>query len=234
MRDHDGLLWFGAVALSLSVHGLLLFNTGSLAGNQEQPQQERNVTRVSFRSQTSPVTTPQAVPMETPPKEPEPEVTEAPEPPPKPEPPKPEKRAKRARQVETKPEPEPTPQTQQEPTTTAAEKVPEQAVAVSGTVADPAMIEKAKQEYLRRLLGHIESNKFYPTAARRRGLEAMVKISFELLADGRIRNLSVTGGHKMLRSAAEEAVARSLPMPKPPAAVVTPLAVNFSMAYQLL
>lgn len=234
MSRRDALLWAGAAVLSLVAHGLLFFNAGSLAGNQERPQQERQVTSVSFRSVTSPATVPQEAPVETPPKEPELEVTEAPEPPRKPEPPKPEKRAERARQVDTKPEPEQTPQTQQAPTTTVAEKVPEQAMAVSGTVADPAMIEKARQEYLRRLLGHIESNKFYPAAARRRALEAMVKISFELQADGRITNLSVTGGHKILRSAAEEAVERSLPMPKPPPEVVTPLVVNFSMAYQLL
>ncbi len=235
MRGSDGLLWFGAVALSLMVHGLLFLNSGSLEGNQDKPQQERQVTRVSFRSVTSPATVPQEVVVEIPSMEPEPEVTEAPEPPPKPQQLKSEKRAERAWQPESEPVSETLQQVPpREPTSTAADKVPEQAAAVNGSVVDPAMIEKARQEYLRHLLGYIESNKFYPAAARRRGLEAMVTISFELLADGRIRSLNVSGGHKILRSAAEEAVKHSLPLPKPPAVLVTPFTVNFSMAYQLL
>jgi protein TonB len=99
---------------------------------------------------------------------------------------------------------------------------------------DALLLEQQRNEYLRRLLGHIESHKFYPQAARRRGLEAEVRISFVLLADGQIKNLSVVDGHKLLRGAAQEAVVRALPLPRPPEAVATPLAINFSMAYQLL
>jgi len=229
MSSRDRGIAAVALAASLLLHGLVLVNTGSKAGNSVRPSPQRTLTRVSFRS----VSAPQPQP-EMPDKPPEPEVSEVPEPPPEPEPPKPEKRAEKAHQPEPLREPLRQPPPPTVATTAEAQKGPAVAEVVKGTVDDPALVKQAKQEYLRRLLGHIESNKYYPAAARRRGLEAMVKISFELLADGRIRKLHITGGHKLLRRAAEEAVERSLPMPRPSVEVTTPLVVNFSMAYQLM
>lgn len=232
MKVNDWTIGLVALGASLLLHVSLFLNSGSVAGNTEAREPARKVTRVSFRSVTAPPTPAEPQP-EVPEKPPEPEVTEVPEPLPKPEPPKPKRQAERARQTEPAPEPPETEPVPQQASAAEAQKSPAPAEVVAGSVADPAVIEKARQEYLRRLLGHIESNKYYPSAARRRGLEAMVKISFELLADGRIRELNVAGGHKLLRRAAEEAVEQSLPMPTPPAEVVTPLVVNFSMAYQL-
>jgi protein TonB len=232
MSGHDRLYWSGAVALSLSLHGMMLFNTGSLAGNQEQPQQKRHVTRVSFRSAASPPTTPQALPQETP-KELEPEVTEAPEPPPKPTPPKPEKRAERAHEVEPRPSPEPAPQIPPVPTSATAEKVPAASEAVSGTVDDEALIEKAKQEYLRRLMAHIEKHKHYPRTARRRHLEGDVRVSFTLQAGGRVVALVVDGGPEVLSSAALQAVEEAVPLPEPPPSLGLPWPVAFTMRFSL-
>ena len=232
MRRRDVALWSGALALSLLVHGLLFFNTGSLAGNQEQRQQERHVTRVSFRSAASPPTTAHEVSV-APPKPPEPEVTEAPEPPPKPAPPKEEKRAERARQVEPLPVPEPSPLVQQEPTSAAADKVPVVSEAVSGTVADPALIEKARQEYLRRLMAHIEKYKNYPRAARRRRIEGDASVSFTLQAGGQVGDLMVNGAQEILNSAARRAVEDAMPLPEPPSTLGLPWPVAFTMRFSL-
>ena len=233
MMRQDALLWAGAVALSLLIHGLLFFNTGSLAGNQEQQQKERRTTRVSFRSATSPPTMPQAVPEETPPEKPEPEVTEATEPPPRPTPPREEIRAERAREVAPQAPPLPKPPAPPAPTTAAADKVPVVSEAVSGTVADPALVEKAKQEYLRRLMAHIEKHKHYPRAARRRYIEGDVTVTFTLQAGGKVTDLSVEGAQAVLSGAAKRAVEEALPLPEPPSALDLPWPVAFTMRFSL-
>lgn len=91
----------------------------------------------------------------------------------------------------------------------------------------------ARQHYLSHLLSHIESFKYYPQSARRRGLNGEINVSFELLGTGYINDLSVTGGPLLLRHATRQAVRQALPMPTPPAEVVPPLQVSFVMDYQL-
>lgn len=233
MNQRDGLFWGGAVVLSLLVHSLLFFNAGSLAGNQEQQPQERHTTRVSFRSATSPPTTPQALPVEVPPEQPEPEVTEAPEPPPEPNSAKEEMRAERARELTPQPLSEPSLPTPVVPTSTAADKVPVSSEAVSGTVANPALIEKAKQEYLRRLMAHIEKYKHYPRAAQRRNIEGDVLVSFTLQAGGKVTSLHVEGTQRVLSGAARRAVEEAMPLPEPPPALGLPWPVAFTMRFSL-
>jgi protein TonB len=233
MRVKEVLIWGAAIALSLLLHLLLFVDSGSVAG-ADKPIAP-STTRVSFRSVAAPLTSPQDEPQEEKLTKPEEEVIEAPAPPPKPKPKKEAKRIEKVRQVEPpKPTRQPEPVTPPVPSTEIAQKQAVQTEAAAGSIDDPALRQKAKHEYLRHLMSHIESHKFYPRAARRRGLQAVVRISFELLADGQIKNLRVTEGHKLLRSAAEEAMARALPMPRPPDELETPLAINFSMAYQLL
>lgn len=232
MNRRDGLLWGGAVVLSLLVHSLLFFNIGSLAGNQEQQTQERHTTRVSFRSATSPPTTPQALPMAVPPEQPEPEVTEAPEPPPQPNSAKEEVRTERARELIPQPlsEPRLPPVV---PTSMAADKVPVSSEAVSGTVVNPGLIEKAKQEYLRRLMAHIEKYKHYPRAAQRRNIEGDVLVSFTLQDGGHVTGLQVEGVQRVLSGAARRAVEEAMPLPEPPSALGLPWPVAFTMRFSL-
>jgi protein TonB len=233
MSVSDWAIAMAALAASLLLHGLLLYNTGSVAGNEEPLAKERTVTRVSFRSVAAPQTLPQPPQPDTE-KPPEPEVTEAPEPPPEPEPPKPEKRAEKTRQSEPAPKPP------QEPTrsppvesSAEAEKTPAAAEAVSGTVQDPALIEQARQEYLRRLMAHIESHKSYPRAARRRRLEGDVRVTFSLQGGGRVAALQAEGGHRLLTGAASEAVERAVPLPPPPESLSLPWEVAFTMRFSL-
>ncbi|WJW75355.1 TonB family protein [Thiohalobacter sp. IOR34] len=99
--------------------------------------------------------------------------------------------------------------------------------------AAPAAEADAETSYLARLLAHIERHKFYPRAARRRALEGEVEVSFELLADGRVRDLQLTGGARLLRNAARQAVQEALPLPRPPAAMRLPRRVEYRMRFEL-
>ncbi len=231
MTLRDGWIWAGAALLSVTLHLSFFLDRGSRAGEEQAPKQQS--TRVSFRSVAAPATPPQLEPELPPEPEPEPEVVEAPEPPP-PEPPKPkepEKRAEKVRQPEPpKPRPrQPTPPAT--PTVEAAEKQPvEQSV---GSVEDPALIEQAKNEYLRRLMAHIDSHKHYPRVARRRGIEGDVAVSFKLLTGGAIDNVQISEGHRVLRQAVQKAIDAALPMPPPPAELKLPMALSFSVRFAL-
>lgn len=228
-------IWPGAILVSLLLHVALFVQLGSRAGRESvTPVQKNTVTHLSFRAVTATLSQPQ--PVERPRQAaeanvaPSARVDEAPQ-----------QKKSRARRVvppvqqivaeeQEKTEVIPVPAPPPESAASAAAPPP----SGGDLQADALLLEQKRNEYLRRLMGHIESHKFYPQVARRRGLQAVVRISFELLADGQIRNLRVADGHKLLRGAAEEAVERALPLPIPPAAVGTPLAINFSMAYQLL
>jgi protein TonB len=231
MSVHDRAIAIAALAVSLLLHGLLFYDTGSVAGNVERERVKRTVTRISFRSVAAPQTLPQPPQPDTE-RPPEPQVTEAVEPPPEPVPPQPEKPAERARQPEPAPPQEP-PAAPPVESTAAAEKASAAAEAVSGTVQDPALVEQAKQEYLRRLMAHIESHKSYPRAARRRRLEGDIRVSFSLQADGAVAALQAVGGHRLLTGAARQAVERAVPLPMPPESLSLPWEVAFTMRFSL-
>ncbi len=231
MRRYDRVIWAGAVVVSALLHGLLFFNTGSVAGNSKPVKSERTVTRVSFRSVTAPQTPQVAAEAAR-----EVEVIEAreQEPQPKPKPLKKAPRAKTLRQPETKPaQPERQEQMPSAVSTVEAENSPAATEVVSGTVEDPALIEKAKQEYLRRLMTHIEACKEYPRAARRRRIEGDVRVSFSLQAEGGVAALQAEGGHRLLAGAARQAVECATPMPPPPENLVLPWQVSFTMRFSL-
>lgn len=61
-----------------------------------------------------------------------------------------------------------------------------------------------KQQYLSRLLTIIEGNKYYPSVARRRGIEGNIHVSFMLKEDGYVNSLDASGGPALLRRAAKK------------------------------
>ena len=97
-------------------------------------------------------------------------------------------------------------------------------------VAETARVQ---QEYLTRLLIHIERHKFYPHAARARGIEGSIQVSFHLQANGSISGLYTKGDSMRLRRAAKRAVTNALPLPTCPAEVVCPMQVNYAMQFKL-
>lgn len=215
MTLREGLIWSGAIIVSLGLH-LTLFWPGTfvLSAEDGKARQPPGATRLSFRVAAKPQ-----------PPAPVPEVTPQPRPPepPKPRPPKPKPLA---------PRPEKT-----APVETVQERAPEPVVepipAPVETAGDPLQLEQARRHYLGQLLTHIEKHKFYPRAARRRGLQGVIQVSFVLHDSGQISNVLVADGHEVLRKAAEEAVRAALPLPLPPRDVASPLRVSFGMEFKL-
>ncbi len=211
--NQDGVIWGIAAGLSLALHLMVLLDTGSVAG-QEKKTVQQQTTRVSFRTAPAEKATPQEAPPE-----PEKKVVEPPKPPPKPAK---KKKAKRVEKVRQPQPPQPPPQ-----------QVVEQVEAATGTIDDPALLERAKHEYLRRLMAHIESHKRYPRVARRRGIEGEVEVSFRLLQGGEIGGVAIAQGHRLLRQAVEEAIDSARPMPTPPPELQVPMAISFKVKFSL-
>ncbi len=237
MTSREFGTWGAAFVLSVLLHGSLLISAGSRLGAEAPAVKQRQaVTRVSFSSVASP-------PPEAPPKAverpPEPEPPK-PEPPPKPKPkpkPKPEPKPVPKPAPEPRPVPSPPPApavtepTPPQPTVAqAADSVP---MPTGQAVDEPALIEQAKNEYLARLIAHIEAQKHYPRAARRRGIEGSVDVAFKLGPGGRMEQLQVNGGQALLQGAAEEAVRAAQPLPEPPSTMALPLEVQFVIAFSL-
>lgn len=92
---------------------------------------------------------------------------------------------------------------------------------------------KQKEQYLQALMKHIDAHKFYPAAARRRGVEGEVRVSFELTADKTACNIEADGSVSVLERAAMQAVRDASPFPEPPADVFFSSPIVISMVYAL-
>lgn len=229
MRGRDRLLKLGALAVSVMIHAALFFHAGSIVGNSDIADPLPHVTRVSFQTITVPLSQAEIQPPEEPlpstespiqervepaePVEPKPAREKAPDRPPQP--------------IESKPSTSPSLERSNAPASMIAKEE------TRGTVADPALIAHAKEEYLRRLMAHIESYKRYPSAARRRGIEGDVNVAFKLEADGGVSDLDTTGAHRVLLSAASDALEEAEPMPLPPDTFKFPWEVSFTMQFTL-
>jgi protein TonB len=216
MTLREGIVWSGAVIVSLGLH-LALFWPGAftLSADEGKARQPVGATRLSFRVAAKPqplAPVPEVKPQPKPPEPPKPRPPE-----PKPVEPRPVKKSVPAEVVQAS-EPEP---------------VAESAPAPVETAGDPLQQEQARQHYLGQLLAHIEGHKFYPRAARRRGLQGVIQVSFVLHENGQISEIMLEHGHEVLRRATEEAVHAALPLPLPTPDVVCPLRVSFGMEFKL-
>jgi protein TonB len=200
-----------AVTVSLLLHTILFVQFSDNANSSQAPELS---TRVSLNLMPTSQQPPQSVEAEQPKPKPKPKLE------PKTEPKEKEKPPEKVEEI--KPEPE---------------VVPEQAVATNvaeqiqrGPRNDNAVIKK---EYLKNLLTHIEGHKYYPRSARRRGMEANIKVSFELLHYCTISELKTSGGPKILRKAAERAITKALPFEIPSPEINCPLSMSYVMQFEL-
>ncbi|MDH3560222.1 MAG: TonB family protein, partial [Gammaproteobacteria bacterium] len=165
------------------------------------------------------------------PQQPEPPIPEVNKPEPKqPEPPVPEVNKPKPKQ----PEP-PIPEVHK-PESKQSEPVSEESLqrAMMPPASIPAQVsDDLKKEYLRSLMTHIEAHKYYPRRARNRDIEGVVEISFDLLENGDVTNIRTSGGHRLLRAAAEHAIQQSLPLQIPPPFLQLPREIHFSMRFDL-
>ena len=90
-----------------------------------------------------------------------------------------------------------------------------------------------RQRYFLKLLTHIEGYKYYPRLARQRGLEGSIKVSFRLLANGSISDLTASGGPLILQRAAKSSVTDALPLPLCPPDVICPMQISYAMQFKL-
>jgi len=117
---------------------------------------------------------------------------------------------------------------------TIKEKTAEKIKNISEPEKQLSNITKAnKNLYLQELYNAIENNKYYPSSARRRGMQDTVSVSFHLLASGEIEDLKIQTRFKPLRLAAQTAVKESLPFQQPPDELETPLKIQYAMAFKL-
>ena len=72
--------------------------------------------------------------------------------------------------------------------------------------------------YLTELRSRLQRNQYYPKRAQRRGIEGIVEVQISIAADGVPKDVKIlnAGANRMLRAAALETVARSVPLPTPP------------------
>lgn len=92
---------------------------------------------------------------------------------------------------------------------------------------------EVRDHYLAQVLAHIESHKYYPPSARRRGVEGSVEVRFMLDAYGGITRLDVTGRSALLEEAARTAIQNAMPLPPAPSTDGFPLLVSYQMLFKL-
>ncbi len=128
------------------------------------------------------------------------------------------------------PAPRPEPVVVDEPVPTETNEQPSPVLAVpaatpatasaappSSRARGPAVPEPVEPNYHGAIVGRLEERKIYPAAARTRGIEGAVTVSFTVRPDGRVRRIRVESGdvHRYLQQAAAETVRKAAPFPLP-------------------
>lgn len=101
------------------------------------------------------------------------------------------------------------------------------------SLSEKKLLQQKRQQYLQKLLSHIESFKFYPRAARRRSIEGDVKISFNLQDDGGYQQLVIDGERSVLVNATRMALEAAMPFPVPAEDIEISRQIEFTMVYSL-
>lgn len=231
MKHYERSSLMVAAVISLTVHAAAVVYLEPYDDLfAEQPQSTVSLMRISLAPARA------AAPHAEPERPPEPETRPEPTPPPPQKEPVPKPDPVRAHQPE--PVIDPLPANNEAPP--PAEIIEEQTAASSYAEAPldkPALeqltLEQERESYLLQLLAHIDNHKFYPRSARRRGTEGEISVAFYLRKDGSISELRVTGGSKVLREAAKQAVQRALSLPLPPESMPLQQPIRFAMVYRL-
>lgn len=209
----DYATWSTAILLSLLVHGMMFMQSGAQMGEENAPAlQAPLITRLSF-SQTADRSVLEKPRL--PEKEPAKPVNKVE--------PKPVKNSQRIEQPQTVEKPE------------SVRQMASLPMVQGQQVSDlsEGLLKAKRQQYLHRLLRHIESFKFYPRSARRRSTEGDVRISFVLRSDGSYEQLVLDGGQTILVRATREAMESAIPLPLPPEGVGMSRQIELSMVYSL-
>jgi len=214
------IIRYGTILFSLLLHGVLFASYGGPPAGVKQPVQ--SVTRLSFLAPTpTPAVVPEVVPEKPPEKKKVKPVTD------------PVKKVvkKKVRKKVFKPVQEVVQEKISEPEPVVMAAAPVAATAVPQI--DEGLIKRETERYLTEVMAHIEQHKWYPKAARRRGIEGEVHVRFTLQPDGTAKQLVVENGPSVLLAAARKAVEKAVPMPMPPKSIHCPIECEFRMAFNL-
>ena len=215
MIQADTINWSVAILLSLLVHSMMFMGRGAQMGAENATVlQAPLITRLSFNKPLDRTVLDEPPPIKK--QEPKPVLT-------KPVKKKPVKKEKVTRR------PEPVEKTEPVRQVTPLAQVRGQQVSHS----TDGLLKRKRQQYLYKLLSHIESFKFYPRAARKRSLEGDVKISFLLGDDGYCEQLMLDGRHTVLVKATRQALESAMPLPAPPKDIKLSRQIEFVMVYSL-
>jgi len=78
----------------------------------------------------------------------------------------------------------------------------------------------------------IDSHKFYPRIAKKRGMEGIVKVKFTILANGNVGHITVQGP-KIFHNSAKNAVKSTFPISVKKAPIALPASINITLRYQM-
>ena len=112
-------------------------------------------------------------------------------------------------------EPQEVAKKQEEQTNTPSETKPNVQKVVNTNVqktVDEDMVKAKQDRFIAHLVERINSNKSYPMAARRRGIEGDVEVKFHVFSDGTVRYIKMVSGKKIFRHSTLEAISKSFPI----------------------
>ncbi len=205
--------WYIAIALSITLHAMLLVRFGGVLASNAAEDHLSDSTMISYLT-FEPVATPlEKMEKATQQKQPKHDevLNDAAAA---------EKKKETPEQATQQPKPEP------KPAAIASKAAPDAQM-------QDGLIKKETDLYLSQLMAHIEKHKWYPKAARRRGIEGDVSVHFTVLPDGSVEALRVGDSAEVLTKAVRQAVEDASPMPKPPASLHCPLPCQFKMRFSL-
>lgn len=216
-----------ALAVSFAIHAAIAWNMGDLPLSGREKTQNHVVTaKVSFKKILPPPPKKQCE-VEPPKIKPKPKKKpvktarkHTPKPKPKPNP-------------APAPEPEPEPVIEPEPVEAKTPEPPPVLAAAQAPPVDRDRLKRERDEYLMMALARIEKEKYYPRAARRRGIQAAIKVRFTIMKSGGVENIRVEGSHAILERAAREALVKASPFPSPPESQTGPMNVEYEMEFAL-
>ena len=107
-------------------------------------------------------------------------------------------------------------------------------VAKKQVIAPPKVdVETIKNLFLSDLRNKINANKFYPKVAQRRGIEGNVKVSFYILHNGQLGDITIISGKKVFNEAVTNAIKNSFPIKVPKELINFPMNVNLQLNFSL-
>jgi protein TonB len=112
-------------------------------------------------------------------------------------------------------------------------KLDKAVAANSKEVTDTELLHARQEMFLATLTKKINSNKYYPKSARRRGIEGEVEVAFQVCSNGNVDNITVISGHKAFKRSAIEAILKSFPIEVENSLFDFPCHFNVTLAYTL-